>query len=93
MMKDLKMWLKASGLFLVRSFSNYVWIKLVFMIILFFDVKVIGAITVPHEMMNGICIGLGVFMAMNTIYVVDGQKVRLWSKEFGFNPERFKEEE
>lgn len=92
-MKDWRLMLKASGLFLIKSFYNYVWIKMIFIIILFFDVKVIGAIIVPHELMNGICIGLGIFMAMNTTYIVENQKVKIWSKEFGFNPDKFKEEE
>lgn len=90
-METLRVLLKLCGLFLLKAFSNYVWVKLTFVLILLFDIYVIKAVTVEHSTMNAICIGLGVFMAMDTVYVVEGKRIKIWTKEFGFGIDRFKE--
>ena len=83
--------LKVCGLFLLKAFSNYVWTKLTFVLILLFDVNVIGAVPVDHSIMNAICIGIGIFMAFDTTYIIGDKKIRVWTKEFGFNLDEFKD--
>lgn len=80
---ELVQWLKVAGLFFIKSFSNYVWIKIVFLGIVILE-DFITQKRINFDSYHSICLGLGIYMAMNTTYIVNNQKFRLWSKTFGY---------
>lgn len=46
----------------------------------------------PSESVNLIAFGVATILAMQTTYILDGKKGKLWSDTFGFDPEKYKEE-
>lgn len=81
--KDIiRIWAKVYGLLLLNIFKNYVWVKVLFLVIIIFDNWLIGT-KMDFAGYRTVALGIGIFMALNTTYVVEGTRNRVWRKEFG----------
>lgn len=81
--KDIvRIWAKIYGLLLLNVFKNYVWVKVLFLVIMIFENMLIGK-KLDFEGYRAIALGVGIFMALDTTYVVEGTRNRVWRKEFG----------
>jgi hypothetical protein len=85
-------WIKATGLLLLNIFGKYVWIKLLFLIIAIVDNFIIQK-KLDFDSYRTICLGIAIFMALDTTYIVDNKEARFWSKEFGVFKLKQKKEE
>jgi hypothetical protein len=78
----IRIWAKIYGLLLLNVFKNYVWVKVLFILLMIFDNLLIG-----HKLdwtgYRTVALGIGIFMALDTTYVVEGTRTRVWRKEFG----------
>lgn len=85
-------WIKAFGLLLLNIFNKYVWIKLLFLIIVLFDNWLVGK-KLDFDSYRSVCLGIAIFMSLDTTYAVGENRARFWSKRFGFFDLKKKEDE
>lgn len=86
-MKYVGYYLELTLMFLLRTFSTYVFIHMMILLIALFCKYVLnsGFDSGGH---NVISAGLAVYTSMTTIYKIRGQKATMWRKEFGFDLEK-----
>ncbi len=98
-MKIVFTYIKLYLLFILRVITLRVYVELVYWIttILWNCVVSIFHLTnngLPEYVyVNLISFGVAITLALQTTYYVDGVKGKVWSGEFGFNPDNFKDEE
>lgn len=81
---------KLYSLFVLKGFSNYVWIKITAIAILLI-LNFIMNFLIPSfsyydlfKAAEPVCLVVGIYMAANTTYTVEGKEMKVWSKKFGF---------
>lgn len=93
----IRIYLKLYGLFLLKSFSNYVWLKFTaFIIFIFLNLlyKLFIGSTDSYswyQSVEPLCLVVGIYMAADTQYSVEDYETRIWSKKFGFKLEEKEE--
>lgn len=91
-------YIKLYSLFLLRVITLRIYIELVFLITTLLWNGVVNLFNLTNTdlpelaYINLISFGVAVTLALQTTYFVDGRKGKVWSDEFGFNPDNFKED-
>lgn len=91
-------YIKLYLLFILRVITLRIYVELVYWIttILWNGIVNIFHLTstsLPeYEYINLISFGVAVTLALQTTYFVDGRRGKVWSEEFGINPDKFKDE-
>lgn len=81
-------------LFLFRTMLTTMGVEIAFYLI--YGIKYILGHTndsISSDDVHLIAFGVGVLLSLQTNYIVDGRRGRVWSDTFGFDPDKYKEEE
>lgn len=90
-------YIKLYSLFILRVITLRIYVELVFWITIILWNGIVSIFNLAntglpeYAYINLISFGVAVTLALQTTYFVDGRRGKVWSGEFGFNPDNFKD--